>query len=86
MGLLLWPGVLFYTLYWYVLYLVGAPFSALFLLYVPLVTLSAYATIAVVSSMDGEVVRRRATSGSPTSRSRSRQCSPAAFCCGVVIR
>lgn len=58
-GLLFWPGVLFYVLYWYVLYLVGAPFSVLFLLYVPLVTLSAYASIALVSSIDGEQVRRR---------------------------
>ena len=58
-GLLFWPGALFYVLYWYVLYLVGAPFSVLFLLYVPLVTLSAYATIALVSSDDGERVRRR---------------------------
>ena len=30
-GLLLWPGALFYVLYWYVLYLVGAPFRLLFL-------------------------------------------------------
>lgn len=58
-GLLLWPGMLFYALYSYVLYLVGAPFGVLFLAYVPLVTLSAYATIAVVSAMDGEAVRRR---------------------------
>ena len=29
-GLLLWPGALFYMLYTYALYLVGAPFSALF--------------------------------------------------------
>lgn len=58
-GLLLWPGALFYALYWYVIYLVGAPFSALFLLYVPLVTLSTYATIAVVSSIDGGRTRRR---------------------------
>ncbi|HJQ28227.1 MAG TPA: hypothetical protein VJ827_02725 [Rubrobacter sp.] len=58
-GLLLWPGMLFYALYWYVLYLVGAPFSMLFLLYVPLVTLSAYAIIALVASIDGGRVRRR---------------------------
>jgi len=56
-GLLLWPGSLFYVLYWYMLYLVGAPFSVLFLLYVPLVALSAYAIIGLVSSIDGEQVR-----------------------------
>jgi hypothetical protein len=58
-GLLLWPGVLFYVLYWYVLYLVGAPFSVLFLLYISLVTLSAYAMIGLVASIDGERVRQR---------------------------
>ncbi|QIN84713.1 hypothetical protein GBA63_20210 [Rubrobacter tropicus] len=64
-GLLLWPGALFYALYWGLLYLVGAPFSALFLLYVPLVTLSAYATVAVVSSIDGEGTRRRLGGAAP---------------------
>jgi len=58
-GLLLWPGAHFYVLYWYVLYLVGAPFSVLLLLYVPLVTLSSYTAIGLVSSIDGEQVRRR---------------------------
>jgi hypothetical protein len=58
-GLLLWPGMLFYVLYWYVLYLIGAPFSVLFLLYVSLVTLSAYAIIALVASIDGGRVRQR---------------------------
>lgn len=64
-GLLLWPGALFYALYWYTLYLVGAPFSVLFLLYVPLVTLSATALIALVSSIEGEAVRRRLASTVP---------------------
>ncbi len=58
-GLLLWPGALFYVLYWCAIYVVGAPFGVLFLIHVPLVTLSAYATIALVSSIDGEGVRRR---------------------------
>lgn len=64
-GLLFWPGVLFYALYWYVLYLVGAPFSVLFVAYVPLVTLSAYTIIGLVSSIDGEGVRRRLSSAVP---------------------
>jgi hypothetical protein len=58
-GLLFWPGALLYELYWYVLYLIGAPFSVLFLLYAAVVALSAYAIIALVSSIDGEQVRRR---------------------------
>lgn len=64
-GLLFLPGTLFYALYWYVLYLTGAPFSVLFLVYVPLVTLSAFTIIGVVSSTDGEEVRRRLSATVP---------------------
>jgi hypothetical protein len=59
LGLLLWPGALYYVLYTYALYLVGAPFNVLFLLYVVLVALSAYTTIGVVASIDGGAVRQR---------------------------
>ena len=58
-GLLLWPGTLFYALYAYVPYLVGAPFSGLFFVYAGLVTLSAFTVIGVVASIDGEAVRHR---------------------------
>ena len=64
-GLLLWPGALFYVLYWYLLYLIGAQFSELFLLYVPIVTLSAYAIIALIASIDGEAVKQRLGSTVP---------------------
>jgi hypothetical protein len=60
-GLLLWPGALFYLAYTYVQYLVGAPFSALFLGYVAIVALSAYTTIGLVASIDGDAVRQRLT-------------------------
>jgi hypothetical protein len=58
-GLLLWPGALFYALYAYALYLVGAPFDALFFGYVALVTLSAWTLIGIVASIDAAEVRRR---------------------------
>jgi hypothetical protein len=64
-GLLLWPGVLFYALYTYALRLVGAPFSQMFLPDVALVALSAYTTAGLVASVDGEQVRRRLTSVVP---------------------
>jgi len=64
-GLLLWPGALFYVLYTYALYLVGAPFSTLFLAYVALVAFSAYTTIGIVASIDGEQVRQRLVSVIP---------------------
>jgi hypothetical protein len=60
-GLLCWPGALFYVLYVYALYLIGMPFNALFLPYLLLVPLSAYTIIGVVASIDGEAVRQRLT-------------------------
>jgi hypothetical protein len=58
-GLLCWPGALYFVLYTYALYLVGVPFTGLFLAYIALVVLSAYTTVGVVASIDGEAVRRR---------------------------
>ncbi len=58
-GLLLLPGALYYVLYTYTTYLVGSPFSVLFLPYVALVTLSAYSIIGLVASIDGERVRQQ---------------------------
>jgi hypothetical protein len=60
-GLLCWPGALFYVLYIYVPYVIGVPFNVLFLPYLVLVTLSAYTLIGLVASIDGEVVRQRLT-------------------------
>jgi hypothetical protein len=64
-GLLLWPGALFYVLYTYALYLTGAPFGPLFLAYVLLVVLSAYTTLMVVASVDGGAVGARLAGGVP---------------------
>jgi hypothetical protein len=58
-GLLLWPGALFYVLYAYVPYLVGAPFGGLFFVHVGLVTLSALTVIGIVASIDADAVRER---------------------------
>ena len=57
-ALLVWPGALFYMLYTYSHYLVGAQFNSMFLAYAALVALSAFTTIGLVSSIDGEIVRR----------------------------
>jgi hypothetical protein len=64
-GLLLWPGALYYVLYTYAIYLVGAPFGPLFLAYVALVALSAVTTIGLIASVDGEAVRQRIGIGVP---------------------
>jgi hypothetical protein len=58
-GLLLWPGALFYVLYTYTQYLLGVPFGPLFLAYVLLVVLSAYTTFVLLATIDGDGVRRR---------------------------
>ena len=58
-GLLLWPGALFYVLYDYGYYVLGAPFNAFFLPYIALMTLSAYTMIGIVASIDGGAVRDR---------------------------
>jgi hypothetical protein len=55
-GLLLWPGALFYILYVYTFYILGVPFNVLFLPYIVLVILSAYTIIGLVASIDGEAV------------------------------
>jgi hypothetical protein len=70
-GLLLLPGVLFYVLYTYATYLLGAPFGLLFMPYVALVAASACTVIGVIGSMDasrirdwlGRVVPARVTGG-----------------------
>lgn len=58
-GLLCWPGALFYVLYNYTAYLLGIPFNELFLLYLFLVMLSAYTIIAMVASIDEAAVRHQ---------------------------
>ncbi len=58
-GLLCWPGALFYVLYMYVPYLIGVPFNVLFLPYLVLVTLSTYTLIGLLASIDGKAVRQR---------------------------
>lgn len=58
-GLLMWPGMLVYVLYGYLTYLLVVPFGGLFLAYLALVTLSAYALLVVVAAIDGQAVRER---------------------------
>jgi hypothetical protein len=64
-GLLCWPGVLFYVLYMYIPYVLGVPFNVLFLPYLVLVVLSTYTLIGLVASIDGEVIRQRLTGFAP---------------------
>jgi hypothetical protein len=58
-ALLLWPGALYYLLYTFAIYQGGAPFSALFLLYVALAALSGFTTIALVGALTEPVLSER---------------------------
>ena len=51
-------AALFYVLYVHVAYVIGIPFGALFLPHPLLATMSAYALIGLVASIDGETVRQ----------------------------
>jgi hypothetical protein len=59
LGLLFWPGALFYVFYTYLVYVFSMPLNLGFLLHLMLVTLSAYAMIGLVASIDGKVVQHR---------------------------
>lgn len=58
-GLLFWPGALFYGLYNYLVYLFAVPFNLMFPLYLTIVTLSIYTIIGLVAAVDGDAVKRR---------------------------
>jgi hypothetical protein len=64
-GLLLWPGALFYVAYDYGYYVLGAPINWFFLAYIGLMTVSMYAAIAVVVSTDADAIRERFSGNVP---------------------
>ena len=64
-GLLFWPGALFFVLYTYIVYVFVMPLNVAFLLHLVLVTMSVYTLIGLVASIDGEVVQQRLTGAVP---------------------
>lgn len=58
-GLLFWPGALFYVLYNYLIYTFALPLDVGLLLSLVLLTLSAYSTIGLIASIDGKEVQQR---------------------------
>ena len=58
-GILLWPGALFYVVYNYLAYVFGLPFNLVFLPNLILVTLSTYTLIGFVANIDGPKVEQR---------------------------
>jgi hypothetical protein len=57
-GLLLWPGALFFVLYNYLVYVLAMPLNVAFLLHLALVMLSVYTLIALLASIDPKAVQR----------------------------
>jgi len=58
-GLLCWPGALFYILYVYAAYVIAVPFGGLFLTYIVLASLSGYTVIGLLARVDAEAIRQR---------------------------
>jgi len=56
-GLLCWPGALFFILYNYIAYIFAVPLSAAFLLHLALVALSIYTMMILCGSIDAERVQ-----------------------------
>lgn len=62
---LVWLGMLFYTLYNYAFYLFGAAFNSLFLVYVALFTLSIFALIFGIASLNVKGITGQFRPGTP---------------------
>ena len=65
MGLLCWPGALFFVLYTYIAYIFAMPLNWAFLLHLALATLSLYTLIGLVASIDGKVVQQTLSGAVP---------------------
>jgi hypothetical protein len=64
-GLLCWPGALFFVLYNYIIYIFAMPLNVALLLHLALVTLSVYTLIGLVASIDGKAVQQWLTGAVP---------------------
>ncbi len=64
-GLLLWPGALFYIFYSYLVYLFSVPFNVGYLMHLTLVTLCAYTMIGLVANIEGKSVQQRLAGAVP---------------------
>ena len=64
-GLLLWPGALFFVLYIYIAYVFAMPLNVAFLLHLTLVTLSLYTLIGLMAAIDGAAVKQRLAGSVP---------------------
>ena len=64
-GLLCWPGAIFYMIYVYFPYIICVPFNILFLPYLILFSLSIYTLIGIIVSIDGTDVSNQVSDTVP---------------------
>jgi hypothetical protein len=64
-GLLFWPGALFYVFYTYIVYVLSMPLSWIFFMYLTLLMLSTYTLIGVVAAIDSRAVQQRLVGSVP---------------------
>jgi hypothetical protein len=64
-GLLFWPGALFFVLYTYIVYIFGMPLNVAYLPYLALVMLSLYSLVGLLSRIDRGAVQQRLASSVP---------------------
>ena len=64
-GLLCWPGALFYILYIYFLYVLSVPFNILFLPYLVIFSLTIYTLIGVIASIDQNAIKEHLSATIP---------------------
>jgi hypothetical protein len=64
-ALLLWPGGLFYFAYSYAYYLLSPEFNVLYLAYIAIASMSGYALLYLLLSIDAEAVRARFSERAP---------------------
>jgi hypothetical protein len=64
-GLLFWPGALFFVLYTYIIYIFAMPLNAAYLPYLALVMLSLYSLACLLTRIDGGAVQRALASAVP---------------------
>ena len=57
LGLLCWPGALLYTIYNYIAYIFGIPFSWFTLVFIVLVLLSVYPVVDLLKGMDRDKIK-----------------------------
>jgi hypothetical protein len=64
-GLLFWPGALFFVLYTYIVYIFAMPLNVAYLPYLALVMLSLYSLVGLLTKIDSGAVQQRLASSVP---------------------